>query len=273
MNIRFGRTHSLLILLSLLGSESVEAYSARCARYLRHQREIRLTQQKLDRVREAFLLGEKNALYDGESVFARVLRGKSESDFTTLTDDVERRVVFFMDQSGLASIAGKQGDPLLYALGYTEDYVRSLRSSGTKFRLVIFSKNENVVPATWENLQKIAADAYPNGPVALLFARYSDALKSISFLEIEKQAPLTFAELSSLSRTDPRHIRLDKLTPESELWEFRAFLYNEFRVTELYSGDGYTVLPDGTRGLAEYISVAGSKKLDEVGPYVEIEIR
>lgn len=272
MRVFSGYTHSLLILLSLLGSASAEAYSARCNRYLQNQREIRKIQQKLELVRSAFLRGEKQTL-ESSSVYARVLRGKTLEDFTTLTDDVERRVVFFMDQDGLASIAGKQGDPLLYSLGYTEDYVRSLRSSGTQFKLVIFAKNENVLPATWKNLEKVAAEAYPRTPVASLFARHRRALESTPFAEIEKQAPLAFAELSALPRTDPRHIRLGKLTPDSELWEFRAFLYNEFRVTELYSGDSYTVLPDGTRGLAEYISVAGTKKLDEVGQYVELEIR
>jgi hypothetical protein len=60
------------------------------------------------------------------------------------------------------------------------------------------------------------------------------------------------------------------LKEHSSLWEFRSFLYNELRLTELYTGTGYTQTPDGAVGVAEYFIV--NQPLENLGALQVIDL-
>ena len=81
--------------------------------------------------------------------FGRILRGQSEADFITTSDDPDRRVVMFMDEAGLEALEGLDGADLLREIGYPEDYIEALIAKGTMFRLVIIEDNGNIIRADW----------------------------------------------------------------------------------------------------------------------------
>jgi hypothetical protein len=68
-----------------------------------------------------------NVLKSGETgtvkgLCGRILRGVSDSDFESLTNDpVNRRVVFPTDETGLESLLGKSGYEMLITIGYPPD--------------------------------------------------------------------------------------------------------------------------------------------------------
>lgn len=200
--------------------------------------------------------------------YGRILRGKTLSDFETTSDDVDRRIVMFMDEAGLDKLAGLEGEDLLRAVGYPEETIRELVEKGTTFKLFTFEDNGQMIRADWDGLLAMLKRDYPPAVWQKVEAQLP-RLKLMSFAEIEASTGANFKGLKALGKTDPRYINADRLAQsDGSLWQVRAFLYNELNLNELFAGDGFTRLPDGTIGVAEYFD-----KKRSLVEYAGVELR
>lgn len=190
-------------------------------------------------------------------IFGRVLRGKTEQDFRTFSDDPSRKIVFFMDESSLSKVKNASGDSALLKLGYTQDYIDELHKNGTKFKMVTFEpKAKQVVSATWDNLMTLLEQSYPPEVVAKI-KPHLEELKKTKFEDIEKMGTEKFSKIYSSGPSSTKYMTSAKLAAldKPSLWDVRAFLYNELRLSDLYSGDGFTHKEDGSKGIAEFIGI------------------
>lgn len=180
-------------------------------------------------------------------IFGRILRGKNDLDFTKLSNDKGRHIVLLMDSTGLEStFSNTNTTPPLERIGYTREYIKQLKQSGTKFKLALIKQKSAVLPATWDNLLPFLEKTYgENHVVVILHKFYLNSLKKFSFSEILKD---------SMHGIDPG-VTSTSLSIRSTLLEYRSFLYNELRLTELFTGLGFTITPDGYKGLAEYFTL------------------
>lgn len=196
-------------------------------------------------------------------LMGRVLKGKGEHDFETLSDDRDRKIVFLMGSDGLEGLIGSTDAQILAKIGYTAEYVARLEHEGYRFKLVVFrSGPDGGQLATWDHVVELVASAYPD--VAAKIKAALPRLKRTSFSEIERQAPSRFAAVDRVGGEHADYID-DKRLQRSDgaLWRVRAFLYYRVRLTELYAGDGVTRTADGKKGLEEYI--APNKPIRDLG--------
>jgi hypothetical protein len=189
-----------------------------------------------------------------QGLVGRVLKGKTDADFETLSEVQTRKLIFMMGSDGLEGLIGLSTDQILIKIGYTPEYIQRLKDEGYHLKLVVFSsKNEAAVPATWDNVAHLVEKLYPS--VASKIDKQLPALKSTPFSLIESQAPERFYEVDKLWTAHPDYINEEKLEKsEGKLWQVRGFLYYQARLSDLYSGDGYTHTDDGGRGLKEYVA-------------------
>lgn len=192
----------------------------------------------------------------GKRYFARLIRGTLPEHFRTLTSDLGREVVMTIDSDGIEQLKGKTpGQMLSGLLGYEEAEIQRLRSLGTKYVLVLFENRGDISDADWAGLGKRLSNGNFPPVVNFLFQKYEAQLRTLPFSEIEAQASTTFSDTYSryyLERSNPVFMTADKLTENSTLVEFRAFLYNDLRLTELYTGTGYTHNPSTGLEVREY---------------------
>lgn len=190
----------------------------------------------------------------GPAVYARLLRGVRAEDFATMSDDPDRRLVMFMNENGVQDIAGKSGDEVLRHIGYTEAYIKSLKESGHSFRLAVFRADPNsVMPATWDNVLKLVERSYPT-EVGAAMRRHLEKLKTTNFADIDRIGPEPLSVVYKSGKSSQHYVTSERIARgNASLWDVRAFLYNELRLSELFRGDGFTYSPDGQRGVAEFI--------------------
>ena len=188
------------------------------------------------------------------NLFARVLRGKTDSDFEGLSDDPQRKIIFLMDSTGLEGLLGKTStNEILQQIGYTPEYIQTLQQSNTKYKLVVFQHSSKTLLATWENIAALIREAYGN-EIGRIVERQINFLKKKSFKEIESEAPTIFSVVNKRGPSDPEYMTEGRLlASQGELWKVRSFLYHRLRLTELFTGDGSTLQSDGKTGNSEYV--------------------
>jgi hypothetical protein len=202
-------------------------------------------------------------------LMARVLKGKSDGDFETLSNDRDRKIVFVMGSDGLESLVGSSNEQILDKIGYTSEYVARLAHDGYRFKLVVFKSGSDTGQlATWDRVAKLVASTYPD--IAKKLGAALPRLKRTSFAKIEQQAPSRFADVDRIGSEHADYVDEQRLkTSDGALWRVRAFLYYRIRVMELYAGDGVTRTVDGKKGVKEYIApnkaivdLAGAQVID-----------
>ncbi|MDR0931185.1 MAG: inositol monophosphatase [Clostridiales bacterium] len=182
--------------------------------------------------------------------YARIIRGKNDSDFLHLSNDPNREIIMVMGEDGINAISGKSSKEMFDSIGYDEAYLTWLVKNGTKFKIVLLN-DENPLPATWDNLLKVVKNHYPQ--VYDKFAKWADLLTKTPYDEIENQAGYTFAEVNQKGEADSRFMSVDKYqTAPDTLANARAFMYFSMQLRELYSGDGYAYDEKGNRQVREY---------------------
>jgi hypothetical protein len=160
-------------------------------------------------------------------ISGRVLRGITEEDFSSLTNNPLRQVVFLMGASAMSGIVGLDGKGILAQIGYGADFTNRLLEAGTKFKLVVLPET-TLKPATWDNLLDIVMEHYPPWRQKVELAR--PALKRLSYAEVMAGGGVAA--------------------------EVRAFLESSLNVNRLFAGDGYTRCEGNAVPLhAEYVSV------------------
>lgn len=138
----------------------------------------------------------------------RILRGRTDADFLTLTDDPRRRVVFLTDAVALCALVGSHGYEILKQIGYADAFIMHLLERQTRFKLALFPEVTKLA-ATWDNLLALTSAAYP-----------------------------AWSEKISRARVALRENRYEQL--QGEPAEVRAFLEDVLNVNRLFAGDGYT---------------------------------
>lgn len=94
---------------------------------------------------------------------------------------------------------------------------------------------------------------YPQAYDDLLL--HLEELKATKIEVFEKMAQFRFIDVLPF-RDSPNYFSYQRFCnlPRPRLaWQVRLFLYCEFRVLELFAGDGYTKLEDGKIGEKEYL--------------------
>ena len=194
-----------------------------------------------------------------DNVCGRILRGVTDNDFETLTDDPEnRRVVFPTDETGLEGLLGKSGYEMLIAIGYPADYTEQLVKKGKKFKLVVFPAGKDAVPASWMNVIKVVGKAYPE--ISNRLWAHGQVLQTYgvdNFKAFEKASGMTSVEINEIKsngRSDPKFMSFDRYKEAANTAvSARLFLYYTVGLNSLFSGDGYTRDKDGNKGIKEYL--------------------
>ena len=200
--------------------------------------------------KNAFLNAQKKSV---SGLCGRIIRGVKESDFLTLTDDPNRKLVMLMGADGLESILGKNGYESLVEIGYEKDYIRhKVEVENNKFKVIVFKEGRDAKLANWDNVIEIVSRVYPS--IAKMLYMRKEELKNTSFAEIQSKAGFNFSEVDKMGSSDSRFMTLERLELSSGmLSDVRAFLYFSVHLRELFSGDGYTYTFEGKKGLMEYI--------------------
>lgn len=216
-------------------------------------------------VREGAGKGTKTRV---RNLYGRVCRSKLSQPLV-LAEERDRRVTMVMGPSGIEKLFGKSGFDMLIELGHTSEYIEREVAAGTKFSLVVFRRQKGMATATWTNVIKAVALHYPE--VADIVTPYAAVLKSTAFADWQAQAGFSLAEVHAKGAADPRFMTVARLLQSKrDALAVRRFLYHVIRLTELFSGDGYTRRHDGTRGVREY--VVENKVIACLGEQVTVEL-
>jgi len=213
----------------------------------------------------------KQALLEGKPLprltgcYGRIIRTRYDRPLA-LAEENERRAVMVMGPSGLKHILLRPGYEMLLNIGYTAGYIKTKLDKGFRFELLIFKlRREELKVASWRNVLTMACACYPEA--AHLFREHAREMKAKSIAEFEAMAGFSFAEVDNLGAEDPRYMTMDRLlTGDGSALSVRRFLYHRLRLSELYTGDGFTKLEDGSRGIREYIITNRSvQELEDYG--------
>lgn len=205
-----------------------------------------------------------------EGLCGRILRGHTDEDFITLTDDpVNRKIIMLMASDGLEQILGQSGYDSLITIGYEKEYIEYKLKEGCKFKLVVFNASDFKL-ATWDNVIDVVSSVYPDLEEKL--RKQLEALKAVSFEKIQKMEDQTFKKIDRLKEFSEHYMSYDRFKrSKGYLHNVRAFLYSTIHLRELFAGDGYTYDEEGNRGLMEYITKNCS--LDELGAHELINMQ
>ncbi len=199
-------------------------------------------------------LFEQNQLAKVDGLCGRIIRGTKPEDFVTLTENPTRKLVMLMGPDGLEKIMGKTDYEALVDIGYEPNYiVRKVVDEGNQFKLVVFVEGSGAKLATWDNVAAVVADVYPD--IATKLYQNLEALKQMSFEDVENNAGFDFSEVDKVGAGDNRFMTYEQFRDgNDDVVAARAFLYFSIHLRELFSGDGYTYDANGNRGLMEYIT-------------------
>lgn len=189
--------------------------------------------------------------------FGRVVR--SHEAPVKLAAEQDRKIAMVMGPSGLASLNGTTED-FLISIGYTHDYIRRQILEGMHFYLIMFGFGDGCDRAlrprlaTWENVLKECALAYPMVAGAFEAAGTKETLMAMSFARAEELCGFSLSEVDKNGVDDPRFVSFDRLAgSDMSPLMVRRFLYHCCRISDLFSGDGWTRTAAGKLGLKEYV--------------------
>lgn len=203
-----------------------------------------------------------------KKLYARLVRSRNKIPHV-LAEERDRRVTMVMGPSGIERLLGKDGFDMLIELGHTAEYIAHEVVVGTKFSLVIFRRQKGMRSATWTNVLNAVGEHYPE--VKHLVDAHARELKRTKFADWQDQAGFKFADVHEQGRQDPRFMTVSRLLEsKGDALAVRRFLYHTIRLTELFSGDGYTRRHDGKRGVREY--VLENKLLARLGERVVVDL-
>lgn len=206
-----------------------------------------------------FCANFKSGKVDATGLYGRIIRGKKDTDFETLSDEPLRRLAFVMGSDGLQKLVGMSGYEMLVEIGYSARHCRDLVEDGNKFKLVVFPEPGVIRLADWDGLIANVCHVYPE--LADRIQLQVQQLKALTeggdvlrkFGELEEKAGFKFSEVKKSGRNDPRFITPERyLQSSGDLIQTRGFLYLNEHVREAYTGDGWTLTMKGQRGVKEY---------------------
>lgn len=180
-------------------------------------------------------IGNIISKFNKNLVYGRILKGRNSEDFSTLTyRPRERFVVMLMGYDGLNNINNLSAEEALQKIGYTKEYINSIRCKGFRLKLAVFEE-KGAMLATWDNLIKLVSLSYPRQGLE----EYISSFKSLTYNEI--------------------------LQAGGRLSKARIFLKETLNILPSFSGTGIT-----SGGIKEYIIL--NKAIAELGKHYLIDI-
>lgn len=194
----------------------------------------------------------------------RVTRGSQESHFVYLQKDrAAKKFAWVMGDDGLVLFLTQSNLDALRSIGCEDRWIRKKLEDGEHFRLGIFHKSKECVPATWDGLFSLV-DRHYSENISSKIRRYAQELKQTSYDEIEARARISYLggcsyfEVNEMgidgNSTDPRFMSEERFSEcEGTLEECRGFLYNRMGLSRLFDGSGFTKDANGRLIVREYL--------------------
>ena len=102
--------------------------------------------------------------------WGRILRGSKPEDFTTLSDNLNRKIVFFIPDLELKKLEKASDYEKLKLIGWTDEEIIRYIAMGKQFKLITFFANADIgVPATRKNIINLVSQVYPNQKITKAF--------------------------------------------------------------------------------------------------------
>lgn len=205
------------------------------------------------------------------NIAGRVVRGKTSTDFKTLSNDPNRLVVMLLDADGLNEMIGRSGYEILKMLGYSQtDIEKYVVDEGLQFKLIITEPNNHILLATWDNIPEIVFQAYRDSRGDAYARDLSQKVsQALPFLKKEPLGDLEAVagyKFSSIQESDPRYMTVERyMASKGSAVDTRAFLFHTLQLRDEYIGNGYT-----TGGVKEYF--AANIPLVSLGNYEIIDL-
>jgi hypothetical protein len=199
-----------------------------------------------------------------QQIVGRVTQGSNEADFEYLQKNrAAKKFAWVMGGGGLNLFLKQSHIQALRSLGSEDRWIRKRLEIGRRFRLGVFYRSDECVPATWDGILSLINNYYPKS-ISIKIWRHADALKRMSFDEIEARAQLSYLQGTSYYdinelavngySADPRFMSEKRfLECEGTLEECRGFLYNRLGLTRLFDGSGFTKDLNGRLHVREYL--------------------
>ncbi|CAF0725614.1 unnamed protein product [Didymodactylos carnosus] len=193
-----------------------------------------------------------------------VTDGSKREDFLYLQKGTPvKKFAWVMGDDGLMLFLTQSNLQALHSLGYEDKWIRRKLKDGECFRLCLFPRSDECVPGTWDNVFSLVDKHYPT-TISKKLQRHADALKQMSFDDIETRARLSY--LAGISYTDVRALAVDRVSTdprymseeryaecEGTLEQSRGFLYHRLGLLRLYDGSGFTKDMHGRLIVREYL--------------------
>jgi hypothetical protein len=202
---------------------------------------------------------------DLNQLAGRVTQGSNEADFEYLQKNTDKKFAWVMGGDGLKLFLKQSNIQVLRSIGGEDRWIRKRLEIGRRFRLGIFYKSDQCVPATWDGILSLI-DKHYSKSISTKICQHADALKSMSFDEIEDRARLSFLEGASYFDVnelpvngifnDSRFMTEERFSEcQGTLEESRGFLYNRIGLTGLFDGSGFTKDSTGQLHVREYLQL------------------
>lgn len=200
---------------------------------------------------------------DLNQLAGRASQGSDEAYFEYLQG--VRRFAWVMGGDGLSLFLKQSNVQALRSLGFEDRWIRKRLEMGRHFRLGVFYKSDQCILATWDGILSQIDKCFPKS-ISTKICQHADALKSMSFAEIEDRARLSYLQEASYYDVsqlpvngfvnDPRYMTEERfMACEGTLEESRGFLYNTVALSDLYDGSGFTKDSTGKLHVKEYIQL------------------
>ena len=201
---------------------------------------------------------------DLQEIGGRVTRSSEEAHFEYLQKDIDaKKFGWVMGGDGLILFLKQSNIHAIRSIGFEDRWIRKKLEDGEHLRLGIFYRSDQCVPATWDGILSLVDKHYPKS-ISSKILQYENALKTMSFDEIEDRARLSYLQGASyfdfdeLSingySTDPRFMSEERFVAcEGTLEESRGFLYNRLGLSRLFDGSGFSKHSGGQLCVREYL--------------------
>jgi hypothetical protein len=195
-------------------------------------------------------------------ITGRVTCGSKEADFEYLQKHSggARKFAWVMGGDGLILFLKQSNIQALCSIGSNPRGIRKKLEYGQHFRLGVFYNSDQCVPTTWDGVFSLIDNYYPK-TISMKICRHRDALKRMSFDEIEDRARSSYlhgafySEINQLT-DDPRFMSEERfLECEGTLEESRGFLYSRLGLSRLFDGSGFTKDVNGQLYAREYLQL------------------